>query len=187
MMGIERFQNIRTRLHIFDKAEPVRINRYDSVMPRPSPALFRWHLNYHHEDRIHSPVAAPLSGPGSGALYRPRTPPWLAERTPPRAVFRDGRWEYLCRFAHPETGCARSFTNPFEEQKHIQSDHLSPNDDPAMVRGSTFFPSSWYAMGRVTDVGGWPEKFKPGSPYRQMVRARPASRSYARSLARRLA
>lgn len=185
-MRFEKFQNIRTNVGLH-RLPPVRVNRLDTVLPRPSPVLFRWHLKYHHEDRIHSPIAAPLGGPGSGGLYRPLTSPYLSERVPPRVVWRNDRWEFMCRLAGRETGCDRSFVNGIAEQKHIMDDHLSPNDDPTLFRGETFLPRTWYAFGRITSVADRQRQLGQVPAYRQMVRSRAGSRTYARGLARKLA
>lgn len=152
MVRLEKLQNFRVGLHSLGR-EPVKIDRYDSTLPRPSPQMFHWHSYYHHEDKMRSPI--------TGIPYRPVTPSWLSERIPPGVVWRNGRWEMRCRFWTKETGCDQSFTNGIAEQMHIQAVHLSRNDRPALVRGEVFHPQTWYRDGRITDLRGFEERITP--------------------------
>jgi len=180
MTRIERFQSIRpsVRLHMFDKLPPIPLDRYDSALPRPAPWLFRWYARRLIDGRVRSPV--------TGIPYRPDLPPWLSERTPAPVVWRDGRWQFPCAFAGPGTGCARAFLNAYEEIKHVQAVHLSPNDRPAMLNGAMHRPESWHRLGRVTDAAGRQEATDRRVAYRRRLRSLPRMPWYARSLARRL-
>lgn len=175
-MGLDRFQNIRTRLHAFDRGPPLPLDRYDDVLPRPNEFVFKWNLWTHHEDPARSPVPAPFSGLGSGRVYRPTTPPAMSMMEPPATTHRNGRWQIFCPFRGSATGCDFAAASGLALQAHIQREHLSRNDKTALVNGVAYRPEHWWRVGGITDLSGRREAIMALSrrpiPYRQRLLAR---------------